>query len=600
LVFSDTPADDWHLLRIDAPDLIGKQIQLSAELSFPPDVTASFYLNQAGGHNILFVDPDVNVTGPAAPVATIEKRGGRVVLTVSFFLTTGYILLGTAKHGLGRYQGDGKHQFTLHSLAFQEDAAWPAGTSNIDFVYLLALGRKPHIGELQHGEELSTHITCIANSVEFEERNARIPSLLDPAYTLIVNTTPAVIGRAYGIVLGRPPTSTEAEGWLKNDKIDLSVLAASLFGTAEFDTKYGSRKTQQLRSNLANHRLYAQAVLARQATDPRRWAKLSQLKDGALRIALEIPLYRRAPGDLRRIVDLVARATGVPVTIEPLSLSELAAHPIGSEFDLFLTSATDVRNGFVRNINFLEAAPLVTVCWLWDNHHLFKSSMEMTEHFDVVFPAHSNGHTYLHAARAIVGSVTPCAVFQWSAEESEIFYSKLTHGPRAPGPYGKFVSYPGINGLRDIFLEEAGRAIEGSDIGVIHYSENTFLGRDPADRFAEMAGYKTMICNPIFNDVPARLFDTLLVGAIPLVPHGLPDLSQSFSAEAQRHLPIITYVPDNLISLQTAVNHAITRFDEGGPSGVSQRNRVVADSHFLYHRIAAMISELITLARSAA
>jgi hypothetical protein len=175
-------------------------------------------------------------------------------------------------------------------------------------------------------------------------------------------------------------------------------------------------------------------------------------------------------------------------------------------------------------------------------------SFDIAQHFDLVFPAHSNGQTYLHGGSAIVGSVQPCAVFQWTQADSGKFFEKYSDIERSNQLYGKFNSYKGRCGLRDGFLKKVSSVYSPNEVQVIAHQQNRWNYGTPEDRFREMMAHKVIICNPIYNDIPARLFDALVVGAIPIVPHGLPELNRCFSRQDLAELPVISYIPDSISS----------------------------------------------------
>lgn len=106
-----------------------------------------------------------------------------------------------------------------------------------------------------------------------------------------------------------------------------------------------------------------------------------------------------------------------------------------------------------------------------------------------------------------------------------------------------------------------------------------------------------MLCNPIYNDVPIRLFDALLAGAIPIVPYGLSDLGLSFSDEEQGRLPVLSYLPDDLQSLRTVHREAVARFDEGGAAAAERRRSLALSRHMFVHRIALVLSHIVRCAR---
>jgi hypothetical protein len=151
--------------------------------------------------------------------------------------------------------------------------------------------------------------------------------------------------------------------------------------------------------------------------------------------------------------------------------------------------------------------------------------------------------------------------------------------------------------LRDDFLKKVSSVYSPNEVQVIAHQQNRWNYGTPEDRFREMMAHKVIICNPIYNDVPARLFDALVVGAIPIVPHGLPELNRCFSRQELAELPVISYIPDSLSSVGAAIQRGVESFDSGGAAGIAKRHRVAMDHHFVHHRVAEMISESVNLAK---
>ncbi|MBG0809652.1 hypothetical protein IY145_09705 [Methylosinus sp. H3A] len=479
--------------------------------------------------------------------------------------------------------------------------------SDQEFIYLLGLGRLPLEWERKKNVELALLRAKIANSGEFEARNPRCPEFLNDGFDLLITPEPDFIERAYRLVLERNPTIAETELWLNEKPLNPVKLASALFHSDEFTCRYGAHPAEapdkasehrilQFKTDTANWDLYCTYVSKRRnGQDQRRADKLSRLKKFDLTVGLNI--FAMDLLDLERVSLRLRKYHGVNVRFEITSLANIRDSHEVSNIDLFLTNNNFLQHDLERCRELLIDSPFISACWLWDNHHLFGFSADVANCFDIIIPAHSNGQTYLHGGRAIVGSVTPCCVFQWSSSEVAFYFEQIVTSPRADELYGRFNGYPGRCGLRDGFLRQASEALHPSRVSVIPVEENKFFYATNQDRYNEIAGFKAIVCNPIYNDVPARVFDALAVGAIPIVPHGLPDLSRCFDAAAQVAFPIISYIPDNIESLRAATRTAIAAFDEGGVEGVKLRHRAAMDGHFLHHRLTAMLSELIALAK---
>ena len=190
-------------------------------------------------------------------------------------------------------------------------------------------------------------------------------------------------------------------------------------------------------------------------------------------------------------------------------------------------------------------------------------------------------------------------MFQWTSDTLAELSHHALHSKRSNALYGRFNSYEGRVGARDAFLNTIDTEFPEWDVKVVKASENKWFQTSLEDRFVELTHFKAALCNPIFNDVPARLFDALIAGCIPVVPHGLPDLGQCFTREELDLLPIISYIPNSASSLKMAVDHAILAFDKLGVEGVERRQRLASDRHMLNKRLADMIREGLSLSKVA-
>jgi hypothetical protein len=489
-------------------------------------------------------------------------------------------------------------------LATELPARWHS-LPDIDFLHLLALGRTRGGWEGDDADSIQRFRALICHTSEFHARNPRLPRLIDGGYDLVMTPTKEFVSRCYELVLRRSPTAEELSSWLERKALNPVELSSVLFRLPEFTALYGvspgpqsttssERSSLQFMVNIINQDLYADYADHRCNVENSTLLKLARLKKTKVKVALNL---FRLDGDSLGLIENLVNRQNVDSQVEArrVGADEVIHDRTLGGADLFITNNNDLYNAFYDQLNNIHRSEYISACWLWDNHHQFGLSSDVVQFFDLVFPAHSNGQTYLHSSKAIVGSITPCSVFQWTPMQAAQFFAAHSSTERSNNLYGRFNSYKGRCGLRDQFIMKVSERYSPEDLKVI--VDNRWAYRSPEDRFVEMLGFKAILCQPIFNDLPARVFDALAVGGIPIVPHGLPDLNGSFTAQERKNLPIITYIPDNLESVGAAIERAISHFDSGGEPASLERHKCATRKHFVEHRVADIINETISLAR---
>src|SRR5262249_31398447 len=106
-------------------------------------------------------------------------------------------------------------------------------------------------------------------------------------------------------------------------------------------------------------------------------------------------------------------------------------------------------------------------------------------------------------------------------------------------------------------------------------------------RLKEWADHKVHLIVPVARDLSTRVFEALMTGQIPLVPHDVGDLDLVVPADQQAALPILRYHAGSIESAKTSLRDALARFDAEGEEGVARRHAFARDHHTLAARLAA-------------
>lgn len=246
-----------------------------------------------------------------------------------------------------------------------------------------------------------------------------------------------------------------------------------------------------------------------------------------------------------------------------------------------------------------KADRCVTAIWLWDHHHQIDLSCKMALLADLVFPMHETVNDYLKIFNDHVFSAVPAATAQWGGPDSvHELYLKYAQAPRSNRLYGGFVAYDGY--ARNDLIRACMAAIPDHDLTLRPPSESRDVEQfDPAQRearFAEWVSHKCSLVYALAEDMPIRLFDALVCGQIPLVPHNLNGFDLVISPRLQQSLPIVRFDPTDIGSVKTAWETALALYDQGGAAAARRRHDYARQHHTMPQRVIDMILTVLTAA----
>jgi FkbM family methyltransferase len=116
--FYDTTDLDWHLLEFCNPIYHNHYINLKIVAIPSRNCETEIYVNHVGGINILSVSPNGTcVGGVAKDRVRINKDKSSITIECTYFSGDAKVLIGTSKHGKGRYQGSGSLQFVFKEIS---------------------------------------------------------------------------------------------------------------------------------------------------------------------------------------------------------------------------------------------------------------------------------------------------------------------------------------------------------------------------------------------------------------------------------------------------------------------------------------------------
>ena len=474
--------------------------------------------------------------------------------------------------------------------------------TDVELLSMIALRRRPFHYEHWSLSGTTATKTALRFMFDYHWRNTLKPVLIYEALDVVVANDESLVRRAYAVALKREPTEAEIISHCSPSGISLARLASKLLYSYESFTVDGLTENRsepdfhtlrQVTLNWQIQDLFTSSILDFDASQRRAREKLAKLETTAkVRIAIGLPGITKQ--QFAAIEQALAAEFGRESELFVMSRDDVLAGAL-NDVSVYLTTNNSLHVSNDAQLQAVADASAFTVCWTWDNHHTYNHTIGIANAFDMIFPAHSNGQTYLQGRRAVVGPIVPCCTAQWSEDDARFVEEALQHQP-SDSLYGRFNGYPGRISLRDVFIDEVSRSLSSAVVS-IPSNDNRWSNMAVGDRVREVASYKAILCNPIYNDVPCRLFDALFVGSIPVVPYGLPDLHQSFSEDEIESLPVVQYERENIDSLQRAVAWAVARFDADGLDGRKARHRHAASRHLMSHRTHRMLRHVMRLHR---
>ncbi|MEL6059204.1 MULTISPECIES: hypothetical protein [unclassified Methylobacterium] len=473
--------------------------------------------------------------------------------------------------------------------------------SDTQLIVLIALKRLPFEHEVWSSEGVLCTKLALRALNETLMLNAPTGTTVHPALDKSVRIDESVLRRLYRICLNRSPTDAELRRWLELGVVSTNALCENLlysFESYRCDAvtvaSTGDDFRRQRKTYICTELLDQFALRQGHGVRLKTKSEIASRVAESRHVKVAINSFGLSEADRNYISSRLFNRFGVEVLIKSINVEEILENDALKGFDIFITGNNNLYDRLDDQLQRISSTPAISAVWLWDNHHQYDLSTRCAQNFDIVFPAHSNGHSYLHGEQAVIGAVVPCCVVQWSYDEACHLFHKYIGTERSNALYGRFNSYPGRNAMRDEFLRSVNREVS-ANVEVISADKNDWHRRGIDDRFLELQGNKVILCNTIFNDVPARLFDAALVGAVPIVPYGLADMRQSFTDTEMFDLPIVQYIPGDLQSLREAIDEAVFQFDLGGRSSMVRRFLTIAENHLFRNRVERMLAEIFVL-----
>jgi hypothetical protein len=207
--------------------------------------------------------------------------------------------------------------------------------------------------------------------------------------------------------------------------------------------------------------------------------------------------------------------------------------------------------------------------WDWDNHHWLGLSVFLAAHSDVYFPAHQENFYQLSRYNWCIAGPIYCASIQWPDKFLSDWLDHILTAERSNEPLGKHILYPGFTFRAQTI------ATVNKYFPTVGFSTPDFHNRTREDRIREWCSYKSHWISPVLNDVPIRLFDSLITGGIPIVPASLRFI-EPIAGIPKDH--ILFYSAADILDPTPIVSAATAMFDAGGTRGIFGRH-----NHALLH-----------------
>lgn len=241
---------------------------------------------------------------------------------------------------------------------------------------------------------------------------------------------------------------------------------------------------------------------------------------------------------------------------------------------------------------------IVTAVYMRDCHHMYEANLAMAASVDFVAPGHFYKSHYLRAENFNILNPVPMAAGQFLPEQARTWFEAWGAGERSSALYGGYGYYSRFP-YRSEFIGQLGREIPGSKVTEWRPEvPNSYFAFSREEAFRDWLAHKVSIVVNTDFCIPQRIFDALAAGQIPIVPKGLPGFDRVIPPEFQRSLPIVFYDEMTVASAEAAYQHALELFDRGGDSGTVFRHKYAVEHHFMQHRYAQILRDMIHLSRT--
>lgn len=243
------------------------------------------------------------------------------------------------------------------------------------------------------------------------------------------------------------------------------------------------------------------------------------------------------------------------------------------ENSIVIVSNNDIASQDARAVYAELASRCTSTCfvaWDWDNHHWLDLSTFLAAHSDIYAPSHHENLYILSRYNWHTIGPIYCTTEQWPRKFLSDHLDLLLLNERSNHPLGMHIAHPTFS-----FRMQIVKTLN-SFYQSVGFSTASFHNRTREDRLLEWSSHKSHWIAPVLNDVPVRLFDSLISGGIPIVPISM------------QYLPLVNKIPRDFIVFYSAndiVNpHNVVRkatdiFDQFGKDGIAARHRYALEHH---------------------
>jgi len=228
---------------------------------------------------------------------------------------------------------------------------------------------------------------------------------------------------------------------------------------------------------------------------------------------------------------------------------------------------------------YLRNPSSVFVIWDFDNHHWLALSGVLAALCDLYTPTHFDNLESLSRLNNVIAGPVCSGVIQWTKEFLTENLDTIMYSERTNDPLGTHISYPQfINRHKN--LEILNRTLAN-----VKSVDGSYHSRDIMDRFKEWCSHKSHWIVPVLNDVPIRLFDSLITGGVPIVPRSL----KYHPAIANLHDHILFYDYEDIQNPLPITERANNLFDKRGTQGILDRHQISYYNNHVDNRIETIL-----------
>jgi hypothetical protein len=232
--------------------------------------------------------------------------------------------------------------------------------------------------------------------------------------------------------------------------------------------------------------------------------------------------------------------------------------------------------------------------WTFDNHHHPTNNVIINALADVIVPSHKFCANYMRSPCTILGAHVPLGTNQWSRAKARLLFAASMKLARRDGLHGGFVRW---HEDRNKLAAECQARLPENAIRLIDPNKrHSYFSLSAEERWHDWASHKVELVLPLMCDLSFRVFDSLLVGQVPLVPTWCKDLDDVIPVAIQEALPIIRFGTATAEAVEIAWREAIRRFDADGEAGMLRRHTYALENHHLVNRLKAICSQIIDIA----